>query len=208
METTMRWTSADLELLPDNGKRYEIIDGELYVSKPHRYEHQRACARVCGAIENWSCQTQLGEPFPAPGVIFADDDDVIPDVVWVSRARRDQILGPDGHFHAAPELVVEVLSLTGSNEQRDRKLKLKLYSRRGVKEYWIVNWLMRQVEIYRRRGRSLKLVTTLHASDTITSPLLPGFSCEVREIFEDYLADNGGLAVKNGERKENGRRKA
>jgi Uma2 family endonuclease len=207
METTLRWTSADLELLPDNGKLYEIIDGELYVSKSPRYEHQRACNRTWRKLEDWSEKTRLGEPFTGSGIIFADDDDVIPDVVWISRERRDEILGPDGHFHAAPELVVEVLSFTGSNEQRDRKLKLKLYSRRGVKEYWIVNWLMRQVEIYRRRGKSLKLVATLSASDTIISPLLPGFSCEVREIFEDYLADNGGRAVKNGERKEKGRKK-
>jgi Uma2 family endonuclease len=206
METTMRWTSADLELLPDNGKRYEIIDGELYVSKAARYEHQRACSRTWELLNVWSRQTKLGEPFTGPGIIFADDDDVIPDVVWISRERRDEILGPDGHFHAAPELVVEVLSFTGSNEQRDRKLKLKLYSRRGVKEYWIVNWLMRQVEIYRRRGRSLKLVGALHASDTITSPLLPGFSCQVRELFEDYLADNGGRDVKEDARKRKERK--
>lgn len=124
-----------------------------------------------------------------PGVIFADDDDVIPDIVWISRERRDEILGPDGHFHAAPELVVEVLSFTGANERRDREAKLKLYSRRGVKEYWIVNWVMRQVEVYRRRGRSLKLLTTLRVADTLTSPLLPGFSCPVQEVFEDYLTD-------------------
>jgi Uma2 family endonuclease len=140
-------------------------------------------------LDDWSCQTRLGEAISGPGVIFAEDDDVIPDVVWISRERRDQILGPDGHFHAAPELIIEVLSFTGTNERRDREAKLKLYSRREVKEYWIVNWVMRQVEIYRRRGRRLKLITRLRAADTLTSPLLPGFSCEVREIFEDYLAE-------------------
>jgi Uma2 family endonuclease len=184
----LRWTSADLELFPENGKRYEIIDGELYVSTAPRYEHQRACRNISRALDEWSRQTRLGEPIEGAGLIFAENDDVIPDVVWISRERRDKILGADGHFHAAPELVVEVLSFTGSNERRDRETKLKLYSRRGVKEYWIVNWLMRRVEIYRRRGRGLKLVATLHAADVITSPLLPGYSCRVDELFEDYLA--------------------
>lgn len=189
MSATLRWTSADLDLLPDNGNRHEIIDGELYVSKAPRYEHQRACKNLGRVLDDWSRQTKLGEPVIGPGVIFAEDDDVIPDVVWISRERRDQILGSDGHFHAAPELVIEVLSFTGSNERRDREAKLKLYSRREVKEYWIVNWLMRQIEIYRRRGKSLRLIAKLTASDTLTSPLLPGFSCLVRDIFEDYLAD-------------------
>jgi Uma2 family endonuclease len=190
MDTTLRWTSSDLELFADDGKRYEIIDGELYVSKAARYEHQRAYTSISRMLDNWSCQTRLGETLSSPGIIFADDDDVIPDVVWISRERRDQILGHDGHFHAAPELVIEVLSFTGNNERRDREAKLKLYSRKGVKEYWMINWLMRQVEVYRRRGKSLKLVAKLHASQTLTSPLLPGFSCQVGEIFEDYLADS------------------
>jgi len=187
--STMRWTSNLLDLLPDDGKRYEIIDGELFMSKAPRYEHQRATSRTWEVLNAWSRKTKLGEPISNPGVIFADDDDVIPDVVWISRERRDKILGQDGHFHAAPDLAVEVLSFTGQNERRDREAKLRLYSRRGVKEYWIVDWMVRHVEIYRRRGRGLKLVATLHASDTLTSPMLPGFSCQVREIFEDYLAN-------------------
>lgn len=186
----LRWTSADLELFPENGKRYEIIDGELYVSTAPRYEHQRACRNISRALDEWSRQTRLGEPIEGAGLIFAEDNDVIPDVVWISRERRDKTLGADGHFHAAPELVVEVLSFTGSNERRDREAKLKLYSRRGVKEYWIVNWLMRNIEVYRRRGRSLKLFATVRSAETLTTPLLPGFSCRVRDIFDDYLTDN------------------
>lgn len=195
METTLRWTSANLKSLPDNGNRYEIIDGELYVSTAPRYEHQNACGGVFRLLDEWSRQTKLGKPILTPGVIFADDNDVIPDVVWISRERRDLILRPDGHFHGAPELVVEVLSFTGSNEKRDRDAKLQLYSRRGVKEYWIINWLLREVEVYRRKARGLKLFVTLQAADDLTSPLLPGFRHRVREIFEDYLTEK---TPKNG----------
>ena len=116
-------------------------------------------------------------------MIFADDADVAPDVVWISHTRRATALGPDGHLHAAPEVVVEVLSPGSLNERRDREAKLKLYSRRGVLEYWIVDWRMRQIEVYRREQLALHLVATLHPTDTLTSPLLPGFACEVATLF-------------------------
>ena len=82
-----------------------------------------------------------------------------------------------------PELVIEVLSPGGTNERRDREAKLKLYSRRGVLEYWIVDWRTRQVEVYRREDLALHLVATLHSTDMLTAPLLPGFSCEVATLF-------------------------
>jgi len=183
MRTALRWTSADLEVLPDDGKRYEIIDGELYMSRQPHWHHQRTCGKIFVALETWSAQTGTGETNLAPGVIFAEDDDVAPDVVWISQARRATALGPEGHLHAAPELVVEVLSPGVANERRDRDAKLKLYSRRGVLEYWIVDWRAQQIAVYRREELALRLLATLYAADTLTSPLLPGFSCKVATLF-------------------------
>jgi Uma2 family endonuclease len=187
MNATLRWTSADLEVMPDNGKRYEIIDGELYVSKSPTFHHQFACGQIHTALNVWSQETGLGMANFGTGVIFADDDDVIPDVVWISGDRLKQILGKDGHFHAAPDLVVEVLSPGGANEKRDRESKLKLYSRRGVLEYWIVDWVFHQITVYRRKGRGLKLHSTLRATDLLTSPVLPGFQIPVRKVFDIYI---------------------
>ncbi len=181
--TTLRWTSRDLELLPDDGSRYEIIDGELYVSKQPHYHHQLVCTRLVAFLDAWSRQTKAGEANFVPGLIFADDDDVAPDVIWISRERLAMALKPDGKLHNAPELVVEVLSPGVINERRDREAKLKLYSRRGVQEYWVVNWQERYLEIYQREKAVLKLDRTLYETDTLESPLLPGFSCQVSEIF-------------------------
>ena len=88
-----------------------------------------------------------------------------------------------GHFVAAPELVVEVLSPGSRNERRDRELKLKLYSRQGVREYWIVDWQRREVQVYRREDAALRLVATLASDDTLASPLLPGFACPVADLW-------------------------
>ena len=180
---TLRWTLHDLELLPDDDKRYEIIDGELYVSKQPHYHHQRVCVRLTTLLEVWSQQTKAGEANFAPGLIFADDEDVAPDVTWISRERRITALHEDGKLHTAPELVVEVLSPGVINERRDREFKLRLYSRRGVEEYWVVSWQERRIEIYRREKAMLKLDKTLYENDLLQSPLLPGFSCQVSEVF-------------------------
>jgi Uma2 family endonuclease len=184
MAPTLRWNSKDLESLPDDGKRYEIIDGELYVSKQPHYCHQLVCINLGSLLRSWSLESKLGQANFAPGLIFADDDDVAPDIVWASFPRLKTLLQADGRLHAAPELVIEVLSPGPRNETRDREAKLKLYSRRGVSEYWIVNWMARQIEVYRREDAELHLALTLFEADTLTTPLLPGFSCRLADLFE------------------------
>jgi len=184
MSTALRFTSADLEVMPDDGKRYEVIDGELYVSKQPRYHHQYTCTEVSAQLRNWSKNTGRGRVIAAPGLIFAEDDDVAPDVIWISNERLAAALHEDGKIHDAPELVIEVLSPGFANEKRDRDAKLKLYSRRGVDEYWIVDWLLRSVEVYRRENAALHLMATLRESDTLETPLLPGFSCTIDSLFD------------------------
>lgn len=185
MNTELRWTTADLEVLPEvEGRRYEIIDGELYMSTQPHYHHQLTCSNVSRLLGTWSIETGLGQTTGAPGIIFADDDNVAPDVIWCSYERLAKVLNEDGKLHAAPELVIEVLSPGSANERRDRQAKLKLYSRRGVEEYWILDWLIGRAEIYRRKNRQLRLIETLNKNDTLKSPLLPGFACLVADLFE------------------------
>jgi Uma2 family endonuclease len=182
MSTTLRWTSADLEHFPDDGRRREIIDGELYVSKQPNWYHQVICTRLGGLLDAWSALNQSGAAAGAPGVIFAEDDDVAPDVVWVSQARLAAILA-GGKLHAAPELVVEVLSPGKKNERRDRETKLKLYARRGVEEYWIVDWPRHAIDLFRRDGELLVAAAALGPGDTLASPLLPGFAVPLTRVF-------------------------
>lgn len=187
MSSTTRWTSADLERMPDDGNRYEIIDGELYMSKQPHANHQDVCAEILGELRDWNKKKGLGRAYFAPGLIFAEDDDLAPDVIWISGDRLATALWADGKFHEAPELVIEVLSPGGVNERRDREAKLQLYSRRGVSEYWIVDWRLRSIDVYRRDQSQLHYVATMLATDTLESPLLPGFSCSVGGLFEQIV---------------------
>jgi Uma2 family endonuclease len=126
----------------------------------------------------------LGRVIPAPGVVFSEDNDVIPDVVWLSNNRLGLALRDDGHFHEPPELVIEVWSPGSANRKRDRVAKLQRYSRRGVDQYWTIDWRLRTVDVYRRESTALRLLATLHESDSLATPLLPGFSSVVRSLFD------------------------
>ena len=183
MYQSTRWQSADLELLPDNGNRYEIIDGELLVTRAPHWKHQRVITKLIRALSNWSIESNLGEVVTTPGIIFTEDDNVIPDLVWISTDRLARVLDESGHLIAAPELVVEVLSAGSDNERRDREVKRKLYAIRGVQEYWIVDWQKQQIEIFRRDSQGLPLIATLFGNDRLSSPLLPDFEQPVAEVF-------------------------
>ena len=179
----IRWTTTDLELLPESSNRYEIIGGALFVTGAPHWGHQNASGKTHAELRSWSLSTGLGKSVQAPGVIFSEADNVIPDVVWISNERLATGLDESGHLTIAPELIVEVLSPGTQNQQRDRETKLKLYTERGVQEYWILDWRVQQVEVYRRQNAILKLVATLFVSDDLTSPRLPGFVCSVARLF-------------------------
>ncbi len=188
MSISRRYTSADLKLLPKiEGVRYEIIDGELYVSSQPDWHHQYTCHEIQVDLGIWNRRTGLGVILPAPGLVFAEDDDVAPDIVWVSRERLAAVQDRAGHLSAAPELVVEVMSRGSSNVRRDREIKLALYERRGVDEYWIVDWHRQSIDVYRRDVSALRLVATLGGEDVLTSPLLPDFACPVATFWPPSL---------------------
>ncbi|KAM3097421.1 Uma2 family endonuclease [Phormidesmis sp. 146-35] len=181
---SIRWTTSDLTIFEgDRVNRYEIIDGELFVTRAPNWKHQEVCINAGTLLKLWSDESGLGRAAVNPGIIFSETDNVIPDVVWASHDRLERLLDAAGHLIAAPELVIEVLSPGATNERRDREAKLKLYSVQGVYEYWIVSWQEQTVEVYRRENAALKLVATLYQNDRLSSPNLPGFSCLVSQFF-------------------------
>ncbi len=138
--------------MPEDGKRYEAIGGELCVTAAPSRRHQWAVQRLAVELDRLLMQSGHGEVYPAPfGVEFpATEEGVQPDLIFVRRDRLD-IIGEDW-IRGAPDLVVEILSpSTGS---RDRGIKLKLYRRQGVGEYWIVDPDERAVEVWDIAGQA------------------------------------------------------
>jgi Uma2 family endonuclease len=186
-----QFTVDDLANTPDDGNRYEVIDGELYVSSAPNLAHQFILNRIDHAFGAWydAGGDRYGLPLPGSGVIFAFNSGVIPDFLWVSNEQLPAILidpktgKRDGKLHAAPDLTVEILSAGRANEERDREFKLKLYSTRGVREYWIIDRFRRLVLVYRRTpAAALALAATLRLGDTLTSPLLPDLALPVDRL--------------------------
>lgn len=182
---TRRWTLADLETLDDQDGwiKYEIIDGELFELHAASNEHNETGSLTCSELVVWNRSSGLGSVIIAPGLIYSDDNNCIPDVIWVSHARRTEWERADGKLHGSPELVVEIMSPGTENARRDREIKRGLYARRGVDEYWILDPATRTVSVYRHTGSDLPLVATLGPADTLTSPVLPGFAVIVARLF-------------------------
>jgi Uma2 family endonuclease len=182
---TKQWTTVDLEQLPyDEWNRYEIIDGELLVTRAPHFKHQRVSLKLSFYIEKWSQETGLGAIVATPGVIYTDSDNVIPDLAWVRSDRLNDLLDDAGHFQGSPDLIIEILSNSKEDKRRDRELKLRLYSREQVQEYWIVDWRQQQIEVYYYEEDSLKLNRVLKQDDFLTSSILPDFSCTLAEVFD------------------------
>ncbi|MGH9942187.1 MAG: Uma2 family endonuclease [Pyrinomonadaceae bacterium] len=175
-------TVADLDLMPDDENRYELFEGELFVSRAPSLSHQRVIANLIALLKTFLAQNPLGEVLPTPGVIFDFYNAAIPDLVFISDelSRR---LGAGERITEAPELAVEVVSPGAENARRDRVMKRQAYGKFGVREYWIADPDNQTLEIYRLQRQTLVPTATLRDDDEISTPLLPGFACRVAQIF-------------------------
>ncbi|MFL6246269.1 MAG: Uma2 family endonuclease [Thermoanaerobaculia bacterium] len=171
-------TYEDFCLFPDDGRRHEIIDGEHYLQKSPNTQHQRISANIVYAIHGYAETRGLGEVFFARlDVVLSEFDVLEPDIFYVSDARKHIIT--EANIQGAPDIVVEILS--SSTRICDEIVKRKRYEVLGVPEYWIVDPELEVVKIYRRAGAQYNFV---FASDTITTPLIPGFSLPLRDVFD------------------------
>lgn len=171
-------TIADLDSMPDDGNRYELIEGELFVSCSPSLTHQTVSGNLFRSVDSYLIQNPIGRIWTTPGVIFSEFSGVIPDLVFVSHERRNEIASGD-RVMGAPDLAIEIVSPGAENERRDRLVKRQLYGKYGVKEYWIVDFQKRTIEVYLLHGQMLQLQSLSTERDEITSSVLPGYRCRV-----------------------------
>src|SRR6185436_2430571 len=176
-------TVDDLDAMPEDGNRYEVIEGELLVSCAAGLRHQIVTANIVHQLMTYLEKNPIGRIVPTPGLILSKYSGVIPDLVFYSHARGKEIIAND-RLNAAPEIVIEILSPGRENISRDRIAKRQLYARHAVSEYWIVDSENRSVEVYRLQNQSLESVAVLRENAELTSPSLPGFACPLSRIFE------------------------
>ncbi|MGH9395741.1 MAG: Uma2 family endonuclease [Terriglobia bacterium] len=176
-----RLTYDDYCLLPNDGKRYEIIDGELFVSPSPATAHQNVVANLLYHLMDFVRKHALGKVYTAPlDVVFSQFDVVEPDLLYISKSRSSILTR--ANVQGAPDLIVEVVS--ESTGKIDRTTKLKLYARFGVKEYWIIDPLALTAEVFRAQPEGLELTQQLSSKDSLNSPLLPGFALPLEKLSE------------------------
>lgn len=183
-EPAVKLTHDDFVLFPDDGKRHELIDGEHYVTPSPNTRHQRIVGMLFGLIWTHLRVHPAGEIFLAPFDVVASEFDVVePDLLYLSNARREQVLTP-AHVRGAPDLVVEVASR--GTRKRDETIKRRLYERAGVTEYWIVDPEIEVIRVYRRDGDTFLRPAELarEAGDVLTTVLLPGLELPLVRVFE------------------------
>jgi Uma2 family endonuclease len=168
--------------MPDDGKRYELIGGEVFVSPSPSEKHQRVSGRLYVSWSIHAEQNKLGRVYYAPfDVVFGEKTALQPDLLFVSKARLG-IIGPE-YIIGAPDLVVEILS--PSRPAYDRITKLEQYALYGVAEYWIVDPMAESVEIYILTGKMYELKGTFPGTQILKTPLLPGWELPVSNLFSE-----------------------
>jgi Uma2 family endonuclease len=181
VQAQKKLTYDDYVLIPDDGLRHEIIDGEHYVNAAPNVRHQWVSARIFRALADFVESHDLGEVFYSPiDVVFEKHNVVQPDVVFIRKTHVSELIGA-AFVKVTPELVVEVLSV--SNRRHDEVRKLKLYDTYAVQEYWIADPEKNAVKIYRRQNGGLTLVEKVELGGMVTTPLLPGFVLATNRVF-------------------------
>ncbi|HEY3875715.1 MAG TPA: Uma2 family endonuclease [Candidatus Kapabacteria bacterium] len=172
-------TVRDLAALPDDGKQYELIDGEIIMVPPPSTYHQDIAQFLSETLGQIVRRLKLGKVLYSPVNVYADDENVFqPDLLFVRHGNL-AIIQQDG-IHGAPDLVIEILS--PSNAYYDLKTKKDAYQRIGVREYWIVDPMDRSIECFTNSGKGYETFF-LGKEGEIRSHVVTEFAVEVTSIF-------------------------
>jgi len=181
-ETLERWTAARVRELPDDGQRYEVVDGELLVTPAPTFDHQRAVGALYLALHHYLAATSSGEVVVSPADIEFDPATLVqPDVfvVPLEGGRRPK------RWVDVSRLVLAIEILSPATARADRTVKRRRYQRAGIPEYWIVDLDARLVERWRPGDERPEVIT-----DWLTWRLegdLPAFELDLAEFFSHVL---------------------
>jgi Uma2 family endonuclease len=176
----VRLTYQDYLLFPDDGKRYEIIEGEKIMTPAPVPRHQKVLGSLVRLLLKFLSGKDLGEWYIAPiDVVLSRHSVVQPDLLFITRDRLS-IVGEKA-ITGAPDLVMEVVS--EATRRTDHVRKRKLYAAHGVREHWIVDPEVERVEVFVLQGKALQKRGEHEEGEAHSPCVLPGFRAPVREVF-------------------------
>ena len=173
------WTYDDYRQLPDDGQRYEVIYGRLYATSVPRTFHQTVSRRLQDLLYELERQGK-GYVFDAPvEVLMPGATPVQPDLIYLNREQREMIA--EKSIEGAPHLVVEILS--PSTASRDRTLKLNVYAKAGVPNYWILDPAARTLEVFELTDSGYRVAAALGGDETFEAHSVEGLIVKLPELF-------------------------
>ncbi|HNB52509.1 MAG TPA: Uma2 family endonuclease [Anaerolineales bacterium] len=175
------WTYEDYLKLPDDGRRFEMIEGVLYVTNAPNIDHQFVVSEIVQKVGSFVRQHQMGYVLSAPFEVHLSEHTrpVLPDVIFL-RNEHWPSTGAS-YFEGTPDLLVEVLS--PSTRRTDQVIKFSAYEQAGVPEYWIVDPKSRSVQVFVLSGREYGLLGEFVGEDVVRSAVLEGLEIVTRTLF-------------------------
>jgi len=170
--------------MPDDGKRYEIFEGDMVMMSPGSSTSHQSVSGELAFILKQNCKTDY-VIFDAPlDVILSQTTVLQPDILMIHRSRlhiitKRAIEGP-------PDLVAEIVS--PGSRKRDKVDKMSLYAKYGVPEYWIIDTDSKHLEQYRLQGDRYELYNLFEGDELVTSDKLPCVSFTISEIFKEMIS--------------------
>jgi len=179
-----RVSYADLARWPEDGRRYELYDGEVHVVPSPLPLHQIVSARLYDVLSDYA-RTHGGILLYAPiDIVLTEYDVVQPDLLFFTRERQ-ALVDPRKVTRHAPDLAIEILSPgTASN---DRGRKMQLLARHGVREYWLVDPDAVAIEVYWLSGDQFVVASTATGDEPVQSPLLEDLSLRPTDLVNRAL---------------------
>lgn len=173
------FTAADYRSMPEDGKRYQLIEGELIVAPAPNTFHQIVQVNLVQILQTYLLKKPIGTLLCAPCDVYLDDHNVYqPDLLFVTRAHAERIQH-DG-IHGAPDLVIEILS--PSTAAQDRR-KRGNFAAAGTVEFWQIDPALRQIQRFVFAENLAKPVALIDEPETFTSPLFPDLTIATADIF-------------------------
>jgi len=180
-EVIPKLTYEEFRQLPDDGKRYELIHGEVHWSPAPNMRHQFVQISFSSSLFDYLQKTRIGIVATAPlDVRLSDDVAVQPDIIFVCAARAHIIR--ENYVDGAPDLVVEILS--PSTARHDRATKLRIYAEAGVPHVWFLDPLVKTVELLKLQGKKYVVDSVLAGDQVLKSDLFPGWELPLEKLFD------------------------
>ena len=176
----LQFTYADYKDFPEDGKRYEILEGRLLMIPSPFTPHQRVSGNLYVCLSNHVKSKNLGVVFHPPyDVVLSEINVVQPDIIYVSKENSRIIT--EANIKGTPDLLIEIVSKT--SKKNDEITKKMIYAQSSVKEYWIVYPESKEIKVYVESEKGYILWKKFSNNDTVSTPALPNLNLNLAEMF-------------------------